>query len=115
VLLLFAGTCPVCLQGDHFLLLWDQRVLHHFRSQDPEPYVDPTPTSASASSSSSSSRAAWTVAESASWQDVEALLTCYSGFCLRVGSVVGEAHNLWELFADRERLDSPACEELVGW
>jgi hypothetical protein len=32
-----------------------------------------------------------------------------------VGSVVGEAHNLWELFADREQLDSPACEELVGW
>jgi hypothetical protein len=34
---------------------------------------------------------------------------------MRLGSVVGEAHNCWELFADRERLDSPACEELVGW
>lgn len=94
--------------GDEFLLLWEPRVLQHFRAVDPPPYSDVT------SCSTSSVAPAWAVPEAASWQDVEALLSDYFVFCLEVSSVMGEAHNAWELIADEKGLDCHWTEELVG-
>lgn len=90
--------------GDLFLLLWEPQVLSAFRRLDPPPYV----------SSSSSQGRCWRVAEDAGWAQVEQELTAYYSFCVEVSGVMGEAHNIWELLADRHGAGHGSCEELAG-
>lgn len=84
--------------GDLFLLLWEPRVLASFRRTDPPPFIAPSKNSAS---SSGSGAGRWAIPEGAGWEYVEGQLSAYYSHAVAVQGVMGEAHNLWESYADK--------------
>lgn len=109
--------------GDLFLLLWEPQVLQSFRRVDPEPYIAPSKSSSGSGGSrggsgavgqAGSSGSRWSIPEDAGWEAVEQQLTAYYSYCVEVSGVMGEAHNIWELMADRQGAGHGDCQELAA-
>lgn len=95
-----------------FQVLWEPNCVRHFRRHDPPPFI--APSKASLSSGSGGSSGGWGIAADASWVDVERMLTAYYSHCVQVSGVMGNAHNSWELWADRHGASHPSCQELAA-
>eukprot|EP00775_Hariotina_reticulata_P005922 gene5922-6162_t len=91
--------------GDQFLLLWDEAILKHFRTEDPPPFA--------AGGSSGSSSRQWLVPEGGSWEATEQVLTEHYLFCRQANRRMGEAHNLWEFYAAQKGVQCRECEYLA--
>lgn len=124
--------------GDLFLLLWEPQIMSSFRLVDPPPYIAPSKSSSSSSqgASSGSSRVGgggsgssadagtgvsgssgvgrWGIPEDSGWADVERLMTQYYSYCVQVSGTMGEAHNIWELLADKYGAGHGDCQELAA-
>lgn len=124
--------------GDLFLLLWEPQIMSSFRQIDPPPYIAPSKSSSSGSqgtgsggsrvgswassngaaagagASGSSGGGRWGISEDAGWADVERLMTQYYNYCVQVSGTMGEAHNIWELLADKYGAGHGDCQELAA-
>lgn len=124
--------------GDLFLLLWEPRVLASFRHTDPPPSIASSssnssglihtaavgssgssvnstaaPSSSGSNKGARSAAACWAIAEGAGWEFVERQLSAFYSYSAKMQGLMGEAHNLWEFWADRYGAGHDYCTYLA--
>jgi hypothetical protein len=77
--------------------------------------VNPTAAASSSGSNKAARSAAgcWAISEGAGWEAVERQLSAFYSYSAKMQGLMGEAHNLWEFWADRYGAGHDYCTYLA--